>query len=202
MRKGNRVLSSKNQNLQTVLNLVRESKLKKVSEEDVWRLLLKHMWSKEILSESRCLNESEEQQVIVKAAQELNLVSGYNSWVPKEDVVFGFNLYSSVHNCPSTPADAAKLSHFFANLLTKHSINTVISATMQNIQPRAGTILDDFSAMNTWYAQLERKYNLFSLGHIVTSVSSVEQLQRLSKLNSPFLKELNITEGVRLNGRL
>ena len=198
----NQVSSNKDPNLRTVLNLVRESKVNKVSEEDVWRSLLKHRWSKEILSHSTCLDEGQEHKVIVKAAQELNLVSGYNAWVPNEDVVFGFKLYSSVHYCPSTPADAAKLSHFFANLLTNHSLNTVVSATMQNIQPKAGSILDDFSAMNAWYTLLERKYNFFSLGHIMTTVSSEEQLKRLSKLNPPYVKETSATEGFKLNGRL
>ena len=100
------------------MNLVRESKMKKVSEDLVWRLLLKHRWSKEIVGGSACLKESEEKQVIVKAAQELNLTPGYKSWVPEEDLAFGFKLYSSVHYCPATPAEAAKLSFFFENLLT------------------------------------------------------------------------------------
>ena len=64
--------------------------------------------------------------MIVKAAQELNVVFRYNTWVPNEDVVFGFKLYSSVLYCPSTPADAAKLSHFFGNPLTNHSLNTAV----------------------------------------------------------------------------
>ena len=140
--------------------------------------------------------------MILKAAQELNLVCGYNSWVPEEDLTFGFKLYSSVHYCPSTPAEAAKLYFFFEKLVTNHSLNTVVSATMQNIQPKDRGILKDFSAMNEWYAQLERRYNFYSLGQIVTALSSEEQLNRLGELNTPYTKEVNATEELRLEGRI
>ena len=192
-----------NRNMKTVMNLVRESKINKVSEDLVWKSLLRQRWSREILGRSPCLNESEEQQVIVKAAQELNLATGYNSWVPEEDLAFGFKLYSSIHYCQATPAEAAKLSFFFANILTNHTLKTVISATMQSIQPKAGGMLGDFSAINKWYAQLDRKYNFSSLGHIVASLSSEEQLKRFRELNSPYyVKESNANEGFRLKGRV
>ena len=154
-----------------------------------------------MIGKSACLNESQELEVITKAAQELNLVIAYNSWVPEQDLAFGFQLYSTVHYCPSTPAEAAKLSLFFGNLLTSHSLKEVVSATLQNMQPKAGGILEDFSAMNKWYHQLERRYDFSSLGHIVNALSSEEQLKRLSKLNSPFANEINNTEGLRLKGR-
>ena len=71
---------------------------------------------------------------------------------------------------------------------------------MQNIQPKAGSILEDFSSMNKWYVQLDRRYNFSSLGQIVTAMSSADQLRRLSELNSPFGKEID--EGLTLKGRL
>ena len=202
VQRGNQHSRGENFNLKTVMNLVRESKVKKMSEDDVWKSLLRHRWSKDTLSHSACLNGSEELEVIVKAAQDLNLVCGYNSWVPEEDLAFGIKLYSSVHYCPSMQAEAAKLSLFFENLLSNHSLNTVVSATMQNIQPKAGNILKDFSAMNNWYTQLERRYNFSSLGLVVTALSSEEQLKKLSKFNLPFVKEINVTEWSRLKGGL
>ena len=153
-----------------------------------------------MIEKSSCLGKSQELEVITKAAQELKLAIGYDSWVPQQDLAFGFQLYSTVHYCPSTPAEAAKLSLFFGNILTSHNLKEVVSATLQNMQPKAGSILEDFSAMNKWYHQLERRYNFSSLGHIVNALSSEEQLKRLSKLNSPFGKETNNT-GFRLKGR-
>ena len=190
--------------MRTVMNLVRESKVKNVSEDMVWKALLKYRWNTEMIGKSTCLEESQELEVITKAAQELKLATGYDSWVPQQDLAFGFQLYSTVHYCPSTPAEAAKLSLFFGNLLTSpsHNLKEVVSATLQNMQPKAGSILEDFSAMNKWYHQLERRYNFSSLGHIVNALSSEEQLERLRKLNSPFGKEINNTEGLRLKGRL
>ena len=188
--------------LKMVMNLVRESKLKNVSEDMVWKSLLKYRWSTEMIGKSTCLKESQELEVITKAAHELNLVIGYNSWVPEQDLSFGFQLYSTVHYCPSTPAEAAKLSLFFVNLLTSHSLKEVVSATLQSIQPKAGNILENFSAMNKWYHQLERRYNLSTLGLIVNALSSNEQLKGLNQLNSPFGRKINNTEGLRLKGRL
>ena len=191
-----------NTNMRTVMNLVRESKVKKVSEDMVWRSLLKQRWSKEILGQSAgCLNESEQHEVIVKAAQELSLTPGYKYWVPEEDLAFGFKLFSIVHYCPPIPAKAAKLSFFFGNLLANYSLNTLVSAAMQNIQPKAGSNLKDFSAVHEWYKQIERRYNFFSLGQIVTALSSEEQLKRLSKLNPPYVKDFNAIGSVRQEGR-
>ena len=187
-----------NTNMRTVMNLVRESKAKKVSKDMVWKSLLKQRWSKEILGQSAgCLNESEQHEVIIKAAQELSLTPGYKCWVPEEDLAFGFKLFSVVHYCPPIPAEAARLSFFFGNLLTNHSLNTLVSATLQNIQPKAGDNLRDFSAMNKWYKQLERRYNFNSFQKIVTALSSEEQLKK-SKLNPPYF---NAIESVRLEGR-
>ena len=144
------------------MNLVRESKVKKVNEDEVWRSLLKQRWSKDILGQSAgCLSESQEHKVIVEAAQELSLTPGYKSWVPEEDLALGFKLYSLVHYCPAIPAEAAKLSFLFRSLLSNHSLNTLVSATMQNLQPKAEGNLKDFSAMNKWYTQLEEIQLLF-----------------------------------------
>ena len=110
--------------MRTVMNLVRESKAKKVSKDMVWKSLLKQRWSKEILGQSAagCLNESEQHEGIVKAAQELSLTPGYKCWVPEDDLAFGFKLFSIVHYCPTIPAEAAKLSFFFGNHRTCISI--------------------------------------------------------------------------------
>ena len=177
------------------MNLVRESKLNKVREELVWQSLLKKRWSKKILEDAICLDESREHEVILEAAQELDIVTGYDSWVPEEDLSFGFQLYSSIHYCPSTLAEAAKLSFFFGHLVTNHTLNTVISSTMQTIQPKSGSILQDFSAINKWYSELENRYNFSSLEVTITALSSEEQLKRLSKLGAPF-----VTRGLPVKG--
>ena len=179
------------------MNLVRESKIKELSEDLVWQALLKHRWSKEILKDAICLDQSRKHEVILKAAQELNLVTGYDSWVPEEDLSFGFQLYSCVHYCPSTLGEAAKLSFFFGHLVTNHSLNTVISSTMQTIQPKSGSILQDFSAINEWYRELDKRYNFSSLGYIITALSSEEQLKRLSKLDTPIG-----TGGLKVKGKI
>ena len=180
-----------------MMNLVRERKLNKVSEELVWQALLKKRWSKEILEDAICLDESQEHEVILEAAQELDIVTGYDSWVPEEDLSFGFQLYSSIHYCPSTLGEAAKLSFFFGHLVTNHSLNTVISSTMQTIQPKSGSILQDFSAINEWYHELDKRYNFSSLGYIITALSSEEQLKRLSKLDTTIG-----TGGLKVKGKI
>ena len=128
--------------------------------------------------------------MITKTSQELNLVCGFNAWVPDEDLILGMKLYSLVHDCPRHLEEAVKLSLFFESLLTKHSLNTVVAATMHNIQPRAGDNIKDFTAINMGYQRLDERYN-FSLGPNILPMLTSDNLAHLVTLNPPYLKNLD-----------
>ena len=74
-----------------------------------------------------------------------------------DDIAFGIQLYSVVHYCPDHLVEAAKLFHFFENLIYNHSLDTVVVATMNTIQPKASDSIKDFAAVNMWY---ERRKNV------------------------------------------
>ena len=57
---------------------------------------------------------------------------------------------------------------------------------MNSIQPRAGDTIQDFTAINMWYEELDRRYN-FTIGPIVAALLTSEQLKQLKGLNPPFL---------------
>ena len=98
-----------------------------------------------------------------------------------------------MRKCSQRLVEAAKLSVFFEALLINHSIETVVAATMNSIQPRAGnTIIKDFTAINKWYNELDKRYN-FSIGHIVAALSTTEQMKQLKKVDPPFLEDFNGT---------
>merc|ERR1719150_1391143 len=86
--------------------------------------------------------------------------------MPEEDIRLGTELFSVIHYCPETLIEAAKLSKLFGSLITNENLNTVVAATMHNIQPRAGDNIEDFTAINMWYQRLDERYN-FSLGSVL-----------------------------------
>ena len=181
----------KDKSMLAVMNLIREGKKHKVSENKMWDAILKHRWSPEILkNESPCLEEDQKYKVIIKAAQELDLTVGFNAWIPDTDLEFGAKLFSAIHYCPKHLAEAARMSIFFDFLLTNHSLETLVLATMNSIQPNAGDNVKDFTAIDMWYEVLDKKYN-FAFGQIVTALSSLEQLTQLKKLDSPVLKNVH-----------
>ena len=92
---------------------------------------------------------------------EVGLLPGNSYSISDEDLAFAIELYSVVYHCPSNIVEAAKLAVFFEHLLTKHNLNTVVAATMHNIQPSNN--VGDFTAINMWYERLDKRYN-FSLG--------------------------------------
>ena len=177
-----------NRNLFLMMNLVRESRINKVSEQNVWETLLRHRWTEKIIRNYFCLSEDEEHWVIMKTAQELNLVCGFNAWVPDQDLSLGMKLYSVVHNCPRYLEEAAKLSLFFETLLTNHSLNTVVAAILHSVQPRAGNSIKDFTAVNMWYERLDKRYNL-SLGPSILGLMTTETLTQLKTLDPPYLED-------------
>ena len=171
-----------------LMNLARERRMNNGSEREVWISLLKHRWTAQILNGSLCLDESQENMVILLTAQELNLRFGVMPWVPEEDLIFGLELYFSIHMCSyNLIAETAKLSVFFESLLTNHSLNSVVAATMQNIQPRAGDNIKDFTAINMWYERLDERYN-FSLGPNILPMLTSDNLTQFEVLDPPYLR--------------
>ena len=84
--------------------------------------------------------------------------------------------------------ESARLSVFFGSLLKDHSLETVLAATMHNLQPRAGDNIKDFTAINMWFESLSTRYN-FSLGPAIIAMSTTGQLSNLAKLDPPYLRE-------------
>merc|ERR1712115_137664 len=99
----------------------------------------------------------------------------------------GTELLSALHYCPENLVEAAKLSKLFESLITNHNLNTVVAATMHNIQPRAGDNIKDFTAINMWYQRLDQRYN-FSLGPNILPLMTTNTLIQLAALDLPFLK--------------
>ena len=69
-------------------------------------------------------------------------------------------------------------------------MDTLITATINSVQPRAGGSIKDFTSSNMWFQRLDQKFN-FSLGPFLEALSTSEQLTRLQKLHPPFLKHPN-----------
>ena len=179
--------------MRTVLNLVREAKKHKVSEKDIWNSVLKQRWNINTLSRNNVyLSGDKVYQKIIEAAQNLNLTIGFDSWIPEDDLALGAQLLSAIKYYPHNMVDAAKMSVFFEFLLTNHNLETVVAATMNSIQPRVGDTIKDFTAINMWFEELDKRYN-FSIGPIVAALSTSEQLKQLKKLDPPFLEDFNAT---------
>ena len=184
----------------TIMNLVRESKLKGVSESEVWINLLKHRWGKEILKAHPCLYQSQITEVIYKTGQDLKLKYDWNIWFPEEDIAFGMELFSALHYCPENLIEAAKLSKLFESLITNENLNTVVAATMHNIQPRAGDNIKDFTAINMWYQRLDERYS-FSLGPNILLLLTESNLFQLINLDPPFLQYNKSIHDQKLRGK-
>ena len=175
-------------NMRGVLSLVREARKHKVSEMEVWNSVLRNRWNIHILNqESPCPSGVDIQKMIINVAHELNLTIWHSGWIPETDLGLGARLFSVITYCPSHVVESAKLSIFFESLLTNHSLETIVTATMNILKPRAGDTIEDFNAINTWYERLDQKYNL-SVGPLLTALSTNEQLAQLKRLNAPFLK--------------
>lgn len=173
-----------------IMNLVHESKIKRISESALWKSLLKHRWDIEILKTNSCLNDSQIGEVIFKAGQDLTVKYDWNLWMPREDLRIGTELYSALNDCPKNLigplSEAAKLSKLFESLITNENLNTVVAATMHNIQPRAGDNIKDFTAINMWYQRLDERYNL-SLAPNILPLMTSSSLTQLTALQPPFL---------------
>ena len=168
---------------------MRESKIKGIRESEVWKTLLKHRWDSDFLkTNALCLDENQMFEVIYKTALDLKINFGY-LWIPEEDLRFGTELFSAIHYCPETLIEAAKLSKLFESLITNENLNTVVAATMHNIQPRSGDNIKDFTAINMWYQRLDERYN-FSLGSAILPLMTSDNLEQLETVDPPFMKEI------------
>ena len=114
----------------------------------------------------------------------MNLSYDWNLWIHEEDIRLGTELYS-VLSCPAELVEAAKLSKLFESLITNENLNTVVAATMHNIQPRAGDNIKDFTAINIWYQRLDQRYN-FSLGPAILPLMTTDTLKQMERLAPPF----------------
>ena len=138
--------NEKDVNMMTIMSLARESKIKGIDESEVWKKLLKHRWESDILkTDSSCSDENQRAEVIYKTTKDLKINYDSSQWIPEKDIRLGTELYS-VFSCPESLIEAAKLSKFFESLITDENLNTVVAATMHNIQPRAGDNIKDSTA--------------------------------------------------------
>ena len=177
----------KNLSIMTILNLVRESKKNGICESDVWKTFLKHRWDINILKTNSCLIEDQKADVIFKTAKDLRIHYDSNNWIPEEDLKLATELFSAITYCPKNLIESAKLSKLFESLLTNENLNTVVAASMHNIQPRAGDNIKYFAAINMWYQRLDERYN-FSLGPKVLPLMTTDSLTELEAFDPPFLQ--------------
>ena len=111
------------------------------------------------------------------------------TWFLKEDLSFGTEFYSALTYCPDYLLEAAKLSVFFESLLNNNNLRSLVAATMHNIQPRAGTRIEENTFVNLWYKYLDKRYN-FTLGPAVLSLFTTDELEQLISLETSFLEHV------------
>ena len=73
-------------NVMSIMNLVRESKIKGIRESEIWKKFFQHRWDIEILKTNSCLTENQTAEMIYKIGQDLNLNYGSSLWIPEEDI--------------------------------------------------------------------------------------------------------------------
>ena len=178
---------SKEKNLVNLINLAGECKEKGLNEADIWKVLQKHRWSKDILSSSStCPNACSE--VILKTKQELKLSNDSVTQCHDDPLItLGFQFYAAINFCPNELIEARNLSIFFQSMIANETLTNIAAATFNNIQPRASNSIQDSAAMNMWYKEVNSRYN-FSLDQILVGFSTTDQLNQLAKLDTPLLK--------------
>ena len=65
-------------------------------------------------------------------------------------------------------------------------MTTVVASTLNILKPKMGNEIEDYTAINMWYKELDARYN-FSVGPTVVALSTSEQLQELDKLDPPYM---------------
>ena len=176
---------NKDLNFMAIMSLAFQSRTKKIDESEIWKTLLQHRWEINFIKTNSCLNESQVAEVIFKVGQDMKMKYDWNLWIPEEDLKLGTELFSVLHYCNENLIEAAKLSKMFETLLANENLNTVVAATMHNIQPRAGDNIKDFTAINMWYQRLDERYN-FSLVEAILPLMTTDKLELLTMLDPPY----------------
>ena len=88
--------STEDLNMLTIMNLVRQSTVKNVQRDEVWKALLRQRRDTEIVKGSACLSDQEVAEVIFKTGQDLNIKYDWNKRVHRDDEEFAKELYSVV----------------------------------------------------------------------------------------------------------
>ena len=184
-----------NANMMTIMNIVHESKMLNIRESKVWKTILKHRWNIEILKTNPCPNETQIAEVIFKTTQDLQLTYESSLWIPDEDLALGLDLYSVLHYCPSKLVEAAKLAALFESILIEENLNTVVAATVHNIQPGANDNVKDFTEINKWYKMLNERYNL-TLAPNIYPLLMPDDLSQLKLLLPPFITGKDLEDGI------
>ena len=179
----------KDWNILALLNLVTGIKRKDMRREEARKTLLFNRWQS---TTATCLNEDQIADVIWKTLRQLKVHFHWDMKIQEEDKKFIDDLYLLLVSCPDQLIENAKLSAFFENLLrTSHTLETIIAATMHNIQPRAsGSNIKNFTGINEWYRRLDRRYN-FSLAPALLPLMTTDNLKELESRKPPFLEEVD-----------
>ena len=82
--------------------------------------------------------------------------------------------------------EAAKLAALFESILIEENLNTVVAATVHNIQPGANDNVIDFTEINKWYKMLNERYNL-TLAPNIYPLLMPDDLSQLKLLLPPFI---------------
>ena len=129
----------------------------------------------------------------------MNITFDWDVRVPEDDKKSIQELYLILLSCPDQLIVSAKLSAFFENLLTtNHTLETIVAATMHNIQPRASdNNIKNFTFINDWYRRLDKRYNL-SLAAALVPLMTTENLNKLSNLQPPFLENYDTVVNAKL----
>ena len=131
--------------------------------------------------------------------KKLKITFDWDTRVQEEDKKFVQELYLILLSCPDQLIESAKLSAFFENLLTtNHTLETIVAATMHNIQPKASdNNIKNFTSIIEWYRRLDKRYNL-SLTAALVPLMTTENLNKLSNLQPPFLENYDSVDNAKL----
>ena len=184
--KGEQGVHGKNWMMVFIMSLVQKSQIANLTKEEMFGPFLRFRWSNEIMLYSPCLNESQIFDVIFKTAKHLRLKVEATPWIRDDDLALGIELLTILQDCSSHLVESVKMGFFFEDLITHHSLETVIASTMNSIRPRANkTMLEDFSSVNMWYNKLDDIFK-FSLGDELSALTSTKQQRLLSDESPPF----------------
>ena len=83
----------------------------------------------------------------------------------------------------------------FESILIEENLNTVVAATVHNIQPGANDNVIDFTEINKWYKMLNERYNL-TLAPNIYPLLMPDDLSQLKLLLPPFITGKDLEDGI------